>query len=237
MSWYGSGQHDPNARTFLMDSASPFYEAKRAILATLGGLLFYTIADGAVANTKVVTSYVTDAEISSNQLEIGNAAMLDRVHQYANPNAATQIIRTSIWGDKHRIWGEFLKQPEAMPTTGIDRLVAWWKTGTGETVLYVGQTAQGGGAGSGYATRKAVKDILANVGSTPAHDPTAYTILVLCGRLSRFNNEGNQDSYLTGAGLQIRNGSSGQRTQIISHPADPFEIMSGIACRLLPSLW
>lgn len=227
MSWYTSGQNDQNVRYFLLNSAHGSYESKRAIIESLSPN--YTLDDGAVANTKVVRGYVTDAEIASNGLDIGGA-VLDRVHHYVNPNAATVTIRTSDWGDKHPVWGVFLEQPEAIPTDGIDRLVAWWKSGTGETVLYVGQTAQGDGSGDSYANRKAVKDILAIVGSTPTHDPTQYTILVLCGRLSRFNDEGNQDSFTSGSGLRIKNGSSGTRTQVLSHPADPFEIMSGPKC-------
>lgn len=206
MSWYTSGQNDQNVRYFLLDSAHGSYESKRAIIESLSPN--YTLDDGAVANTKVVRGYVTDAEMASNALDIGGC-VLDRLHNFINPNAAAVTIRTNSWGDKHPIWGKFLRQPQALPTTPIDRLVQWWKDGS-ETALYVTQTSRGTGDGSSYANAKSVIGI----------DTTSADLVVICGRLERFANQS-----ITNFGL--KSGSSGSETQWLSHPVDTAQIMGG----------
>ena len=223
MSWYDSGQNDQNVRYWLLDSSHGSYETRRAAIESLSPN--YAIADGSVANTKVVTGYATDAEIAANSLDIGGA-VLDRVHNYVNPNAAAVTIRTNAWGDKYAIWGEFLQQPDAISTAGIDALVQWWKDGL-EDWLYVGQSATGDGSGSSHANLKAIKDILAIAGQTPTHDPTTYDGIVLCGTLSRSLNEGAQVGGITaGSAFQFKDGTSNARTQILAHPVDGCQIIA-----------
>src|SRR5690349_9512528 len=99
-SWYTSGQVDQNTRYWLLDSGHGSYETRRAAIQSLSPN--YAIANGNAANTKVVTGYATDAEIASNSLDIGGA-VLDRVHQYANVNAAAVTIRTNAYDDMHPV--------------------------------------------------------------------------------------------------------------------------------------
>jgi hypothetical protein len=222
MSWYTSGQNNQNIRYWLLNSAHADYETRRAAIESLSSN--YAIANGSVANTKVVTGTATDAQIASNSLDIGGA-VLDRVHNYVNANASAATIRTNAWGDKYPVWGQFLEQPEAIPTTGIDRLVQHWKDGLGNAV-YIGQDNAGTGNGSSYANRRRVKDFLdLDGGAAATVDPTTYDIVVLCGRLSRFVNEGVQTNLFTGSGLCIKTGTSGSRTQLIAHPVAGGSLM------------
>jgi hypothetical protein len=225
MSWYTSGQNDGNIRWFLLDSTHGSYETRRAAIQSLSPN--YTIDNGIVANTKVVRGYLTAAEITTNSLGIGGAVldMMDYT-PCINPNAAAVTIRTNAWGDKYPVWGEFLQQPQALPTTNVDRVVQWWKDGI-EDVLYVAQEDRGTGDGSSYANRVAIHDICDATASQAVINPTNYDIIVICGRVSRHINQGGQSSSTDGATFEQKTGTSGTRTVIMSHPTDRGEIMGG----------
>jgi len=207
MSWYTSGQNDTNIRYFLLDSAHGAYESKRAIIQSLSPN--YTLDNGAVANTKVVRGYVTDAEIASNGLDIGGC-VLDRVHNFVNPNAAAVSIYTNAWGDKYPMWGQFLQQPQAIPTTPIDRLVQYWKDGLG-SFRYVALTATGTGDGSSYANADGIIGV----------DTSADDNVIFCGQLGKATN-----TSITN--LILKSGTSSARTQWFSHPVDTAKWAAGV---------
>jgi hypothetical protein len=213
MSWYTSGQEDQNIRYWLLDSTHGSYETRRAAIESLSPN--YAIANGRVANTKVVTGYATDAEISSNSLDIGGA-VLDRVHNYVNQYADTVSIRTNSYGHKHPIWGQFLQQPLAIPTTAIDRLVAWWKNTGSDTVLYISRDGGGDFSGSSYQNAASVA---VSLGTGNTIDPSAYTLVVFCGDLFKDLNQG-AGTVSQAIKFLTKNGLVGTRTQIMSHPVD-----------------
>jgi hypothetical protein len=224
-------QVDSNIKWFLLDNNHADYHLVISDLQALasGHGESYTNEAGFWSGTRVARSYMTAAEkaASSPTLTIGAGAVMDLVDYTPciNPKAGPERLYRDPNNDTFSLWGDFLEEPQALPTEGIDRLVTHWKTGN-ENVLYVAQTARGNGTGNSYPHAKALKDILGvNSGADAVHNPTGYTIMMFCGTMGIFKD----DPTISYAGHRVfmRTGNSAVRTALISHPVDTGIIMGG----------
>lgn len=189
----------------------------------------YAVADGANGYTGLK---IVGPTYGLNGLSISASGVCRDIFNYIcskNPNYAAVSWRTNEWGDRYKVWGQFQKAPARLSTVGEDARLADAKGLGSKTIIYIGQDNAGTGDGSSYLNRRRVKDFLDlfSGGAAATVNPATFDIVVLCGRLSRFLNEGPQTSLFAGQGLYFKTGTSGARTQIVSHPTDRASLMGG----------
>lgn len=211
---------DPNTVWFLLDTTDPDYAADKALIQSYAPVGYSEVDAGFVANTEVVKTYMTPAEIAAEtDLVPGTQSVLDMMSYVhcQNPNYGVLDFWNNSGSEARAKWGLFMRPCTAIPTACIDRTVAHWKSG-GETIMYVAQTAAGSGNGSSYLNRAAVANAVHNTRGSASVNTNTATILFLCGRMSRFRNEGVNVN--ASVGIWVKNGTSGTRTQVTSHPLD-----------------
>jgi hypothetical protein len=227
-------QNDTKKWWFVLDENHADYAAITANLIVLAALWgeTYTNVAGRNAGERVVYSYMTAAQkaASSPSLDRSPTGCVIYSTNYAkcvNPKYGARALHTDATaGDKCIVYGEFLENPQTLPTDGVDRLVEWLKGNGTDNFIFIGQDAVAGGAGTTYRTRKAVKDVLSyNRLDNATHSLTPYTGIVICGRLSRFRNEGHNIN--SGVAIEPLPGSSGQRTVILADCIDGGDLMCG----------
>lgn len=227
-------QVDRDLRWFLLNSEHPTF---RDIYANLSAAWRFRtsgplqIVKGRNPNETIIKTWMTERQKldARPSLAIGAGAVLDEFNYNCsqNRNNGPKRLVTNRWGDSFPVWGVFLQPPERLPTFGEDRRIAHAMGKSNETICYVGQESFGTGDGSSYLNRRRIRDFLSIVPGGFVSDLRKFDIVVLCGSLSRFLNEGSQAGLTAGAGFLVKSGTAHARTQILSHPVDTARLTGG----------
>lgn len=207
-------QVDASVYWFALDPAHGSYAATLATVAATAasvpaGYGTYAVTAGATGYTGL---NIVGPVYGLSGLSISASGVCRDIFNYAcsrNPNYAAATTRTNTWGESYTVWGQFIKAPARLPTTGEDRRLANAKGLGSDTALYLAQSSAGTGSGNSCANRKAIHGA----------STTGATIVIICGRVSRTLG----DSDFSGVGV----GSSGTPTLILAHPVLGGELMGG----------
>lgn len=211
----------------VLDSSNPAYAGVLASVTafTLAHHSAIQITDGRWTNSKVIYCQMTEVEFLTLGISPGTGVMLCRF-SYAllyNENYASAAITVTEYGDNRLTYGVYPAPTTAMPTTTVDKAVAWAKGGAGAWVF---ANTDGTGDGSARATPISVHDL---TGVSPPS--LVYDGIIWIGVISRFANEGNGAGGITiGAAVPAKTGSSGSPTVWISDMDERAYMMGG--CKL-----
>jgi len=194
---------------------------------------FFSNVAGRDAERRMVRVAMTSGQIAAHSptLVPGAANCVKDQFDYSASNYQFDVLTRStgtIGGFTFKPYGKLKLAASMLPTTGEDRRIAHYKNETTETILYIAQDAGGVGDGSSYLDPAPIKDILDQTPTDAPINPTSFQIIVLSGRLSRFNNEGGQGGLLDGSVFVLRDGTSGDRSVIMSHPLERVSLMKGV---------
>jgi hypothetical protein len=215
-------QNDANVHWFALDPLHASYAATEATLSAASASLpsgygTYAVAAGGNGYTGL---NICGPTYGLNGQTISASGVCRDIVNYSKcvvPHYAAPSTRTNAWGDSYNVYGQTLQAPTRLTTDGYDRLIAHMKGTGSDTVMFVAQTATGDASGDSYLNACAVKDTLNATKGSATKNTAAKTLVVLCGNLSRFKNEGSAASLIY---CWAKTGSSTTRTAWLAHSID-----------------